>query len=43
VDVGFEARVGDRVTWFGALSRDTSLSGTDIDAREAHFGLRVRW
>lgn len=43
VDVGFEASVAGKVSWFGSLAWGTSLRGTDAEHREATLGLRVRW
>jgi fibronectin-binding autotransporter adhesin len=43
LDLGLEVRASASVSLFGSASWGTSLSGTDIDRRQATIGGRLRW
>jgi fibronectin-binding autotransporter adhesin len=43
LDVGVEARIGQRVSLFGVISIGHELDGSDVEQRAANVGVRARW
>ncbi len=43
LDVGVEAKLGNRISVFGVLSIGQEMEGTDVEQRAANVGVRARW
>ena len=43
LNVGVEAKLGNRVSVFGVLSIGQEMEGTDVEQRAANVGVRARW
>ncbi|MDR6842178.1 autotransporter-associated beta strand repeat-containing protein [Pseudoxanthomonas sacheonensis] len=43
LDIGVEAALKDRLSFFGVLSISQDVDGSDLEQREANMGLRIRW